>query len=404
MCKGVKSHFEMLSPKNISEKNSFCTYENFKNFVLKHYDINHIEKNNYIKFVKIKRQILKLNNEELYNNIIYEINSCIKILHENHVFPCIDIKKYMYKINAFYVLIEKKRLNILNTIQTIRNLFVVKWDDLKLKIKVIITINQLIFRHKVFVKFTKKILYFINKLIDLEHNYGIDHKLIELHNMERTFLGKKSEYTANKVLHEYVQKMNNTCSKNYFYLSNINFLKLLKIEIMHKNKIKGEIDGIIISYDGETYLIEKLIEVKSSIKATFEDLQKFIYLQKYINDLPENINISYKNFTFTKESFAKINKKELANWTTYICINNTCNTPYVDTIEKSHIYFSTVLKIVDERFINDFYVENNEKSIIEKYNIISNNRELIDLIYLNWEKNIKFDSELCNVFISKISI
>ena len=39
--------------------------------------------------------------------------------------------------------------------------------------------------------------------------------------------------------------------------------------------------------------------------------------------------------------------KDLTDWVTYICINNL----HQDVIEKSHLYFSTCLKIVDDNFI-----------------------------------------------------
>jgi hypothetical protein len=237
----------------------------------------------------------------------------------------------------------------------------------------------------------------IGKLLELESSYGIDHTLIELNNMERTILGKKSEYIANKSILEFISNKNK-CNKNkYFFEYNINLLKLFDIEINHDKNIKGEIDGMIIIFDGNNYIIEKMIEVKSSIKATFEDFSKFVYLQKYINDFSIDKVIKYKNFTFTYDSFVNIINKDLTEWVIYLCINNLNK----DVIQKSHLYFSSVLKILDDNFIYDFYIKKDEKSILKKYQIISDNRDLINTIYDKWEKITKFGTNECNIYISK---
>jgi hypothetical protein len=45
--------------------------------------------------------------------------------------------------------------------------------------------------------------------------------------------------------------------------------------------------------------------------------------------------------------FFNIINKDLTDWVTYICINSFNK----DVIQKSHLYFSTVLKIVDDELI-----------------------------------------------------
>jgi len=240
-------------------------------------------------------------------------------------------------------------------------------------------------------------------LIELESKYGIDHKLIQLNNMERSFLGKKSEYTANKVIQDYVNLMNSKLKESecndvcYYYETNVDLIKLFNIFFNHKDSIKGEVDGIIIYFDGTNYIIDKIIEVKSSIKATFEDIKKFICLQEYIHLMDDDITIKYNNFVFTKESFVNIKNNPLNKWVVYLCINNINQ----DFIEKSHLFFSTVLKIIDDEFILDYYILKNEDVLMNKYKIVDKNRELIDNIFNSWFNNISFGTHECIIFMSK---
>lgn len=391
-------HFDKISNKHISINNDFHDYENFKNFIVNHYGIRHLENNNYIKFVKVKRQIIKLEDEITYNNHLYNINKTIQLLSKNHVFPNLNIRRYMYRIDGFFKLIEFKRKVLYETVNTIRNLFDLKGDDNNFKFKIIISINAISQKYRTFKKYSKQLINYVNELVNFEESYGIDHKLIELNNLERKVLGKKSEYTANKIINDYVNKINKISDKKYFYEINIDFLKLLNIKAIHESSIKGEVDGMIICYDGTDYIIEKIIEVKSSIKATFEDIQKFLFLRTIIDkSINDDIKINYGKYVFTRKSFMNIINKDLADWTTYICINKINH----DIIEKSHLYFSTVLKIIDDNFIKDFYVDQNENSIKKKYEIVIKNTELIDNLFEIWKKNIKFNNENCNIFISR---
>lgn len=394
----LKSYFNQLSTKNICEKNNFENYENFKEFIITHYHIKHVEIFNYIKYVKIKRQIIKLREESVYISYIDRINKIIIAMSDVNTFPNINIRKYLCRINAVFKLMEDKKKCLLDAIYNLRTILNMR-SDYDFKIKITNSINGILYRYKIFLQNCKKLKILLNDFMKFESTYGIDHNLIKLNNSERCILGKKSEYTANKIINEYVNMMNDKGGdKKYYYETNINFLKLLNIDIYHENNIKGEVDGMIISYDGKNYIIEKIIEVKSSIKSTFEDIKKFLFLQEYINNLTFDENIKYYNYIFTKESFINITNENIAKWTLYLCVNNI----YKDRIEKSHLYFSNVLKIVDEKFIEDYYINNNDESIKKKFKIIVNNRELIDNLFKTWEKNIMLDTNDCNIFISKL--
>jgi hypothetical protein len=398
----LKIYFTQLSCKNICSDNEFTTYENFKTFINNHYTLEHMEKHNYLKYVKVKRQILKLNEHKLYHEYIDEINNYIKLLSDINIFPYIDIKKYMFKINNIFKIIDERKNTLLKTIKTIRSLFDIKPNNNLLNIKLMMGLNTISYRYKLLLINSKKIVDGVNKLIEMEAKYGIDHKLIQLNNIERSFLGKKSEYTANKVIQDYVNLMNNNLKKEnkngvYYYEINVDLIKLFEICMNHNDTIKGEVDGIIIYYDGINYIIDKIIEVKSSIKATFEDVKKFLCLQKYINLIDTNINIKYNNYVFTYESFINIINKPLNKWVVYMCMNNINH----DFIEKSHLFFSTVLKIIDDDFIKDFYIDNKEYILMKKYNIVDNNREMINDIFQNWIDNISLNTDDCIIFMTK---
>ena len=387
----LEENFKQLSLKDICDSNNFLSYENFKKFIDEHYNLNHIENNNYIKYVKVKRQIIRLTNNEEYIKIINDINSIISYLSELNIIPNVNIRKYMYKINTFFKFINEKEKILLNTITKIRELFKIKNDNM-FHLRIMNGINPLFEKYRIF-KIKKRLLIsLVDNLIEFELSYGIDHKLIELNNMERAFLGKKSEYTANKVISLFISN-----KKKYFYLSNIDLLKLLNIDQNNYMKIKGELDGIILYHDGNNYIIEKIIEVKSSIKATFEDLPKFHFFKKYISLLSDDFIAYFDNYNFTKSSFQYIIDNDITKWLTYICIN-TC---YKDVIEKSHFYFSHAIKIVDDDFIKSYYLDNNDNVIKDKYKIICKKRNSINKLYNEWEDNIKLGSAECNIYVLK---
>jgi hypothetical protein len=386
--------FTQISNKEINSDNDFYQYENFKKFIDEHYSLDHLQKHNYIKYVKVMRQIIKVKHGEIYDKHIKNIQNLIKIMVELRIFKNINILKYMFRLNSFFALIEEKKYIAFNTIRTIRTSSYLIDDNSSTKFKIIVYINELIYKYHILVKYSKKLIILINNLIEFEKEHGIDHKLIDLNNMERTFLGKKSEYIANNNIQQYVNELNKDDSKKYFYLTNIDLFKFLKFKTIDGIHIKGEVDGMIISFDGHNYFIEKIIEVKSSIKSTYEDYHKFILLKEYIKNIDKDIIIKHDSYTFTYNSFLYILQEPLYNWVIYICINDINKS----IIEKSHFYFFTVLKIVDERFIKNYYIELNDKSIVEKYQIISENREMIDQLFDIWKENIGFGTNNCNVY------
>jgi hypothetical protein len=326
----LEKYFIRINSSNESFYNDFHNYENFKNFVNEHYSIEHLKKNNYIKYVKVKRHMMKLNENNKYNNILNKINYIIQILVNNCTFPCISIKKYMFRLDNIIKLIHHKRYKMMENINYLKGLY--KLNN-NFKFRMIIAINKLNYKYIIFTKYSNQLIYYLEELIKLEYSYGIDHKLININNLERSFLGKKSEYIVNKIIHEYIHLYNNNNEKIYYYETNIDLLKLLSIKVIHNKSIKGEIDGMIISYDGMNYIIEKIIEVKSSIKSTFEDFDKFLLLQDFIKNMNFDENIYYNKYIFNKNSFVNIINKMLYEWSIYICINNI----NYDIIEKSHI-------------------------------------------------------------------
>jgi hypothetical protein len=410
--KYLEKHFFRITSKSESLKNDFHDYENFKKFINDHYSLDHLKNHNYIKYVKVIRQIIRINDELKYNDLINKINSIIYLLSMNNNFPRLAIKKYLYKINTIYNLIDLKRIKLINNIKNMKELYIRDSHKFKCSMNMMKTINILNYRYIIFKKYSKQLIHCLDELIQLEKSYGIDHKLIDINNLERKYLGKKSEYIVTKYINEYINLENNNHNiknnniknnnqnkeyikqKTYYYETNIDLLKLLSIKAIHNKSIKGEIDIMIISYDGSDYIIEQFIEVKSSIKATYEDIEKFLFLQEIIHTMDFEEHIMYGTYIFTKYSFKNIMNKPLYEWTTYICINNN----QYNIVEKSHFFFTTVLKIIDDRFIENYYVKNNEDSIMDKYNIILKNKLYIESLFNKWKENVNFENE-CNIFI-----
>jgi hypothetical protein len=87
--------------------------------------------------------------------------------------------------------------------------------------------------------------------------------------------------------------------------------------------------------------------------------------------------------------------KKIIQWVVYLCINTQ------DYIEKSHLFFSTCLKIIDDEFIKDYYIDNNDNIIKNKFNIICNNRNKIEDLFNEWITKTDLCSDTCNLFISQ---
>lgn len=392
----LKNHFIQCSLSDLCDKNDFDTYESFRKFIYDHYSLTHLENNNYIKYVKVKRQLLRIYEDVLYMKIINNINSVCAYLFSHGVFPKIDIRRYLFKIDSFLKLIEFKKRCLLETINHVRSISL----NIPRKTKIFIGINALFYKYSILVKYTNSIHLLIKDFIELEARYGIDQKLICLNNMERALLGTKSEYIVNKVMKQYIIELNSRNEKQYFYETNVNILKIFTSKVVMICPMKGELDGMIISInrDSSECIIEMLIETKSSLKATFEDIDKFTQFKEFLINLRDTCSfpekILYKNYVFTIQSFSKIISEALSSWTIYMCINNFRD----NTIEKSHLYFSSVIKILDDKFIDDFYVKYSDNSIESKYKIIDANRNLINDQFQIWSDKVSFGTEMCNIF------
>ena len=165
--------------------------------------------------------------------------------------------------------------------------------------------------------------------------------------------------------------------------------------ILQKNikNMKGEVDGILLYYDGRDYIIDYFIEVKSSIKATYEDVSKFNNLKKCIEKLSVDSSFPLEDIILTKKSFQKIITKHVSEWIIYICVDSR------KKIEKSHFYFSNVLKIVDNEFINAYYINNDDSIIDKKYKIIKDNKDYIDILFNKWKEDVNLTSTSSSVYL-----
>ena len=393
----LEKYLDRISPQNESSHRDFDTYELFRTFVLKHYDLEHMEKNNYIKFVKVMREIIKHRHFEIYDEKISNINKIFKILSESGIANSVDFRKYLFNPDSIYSFFEKRKRTLSNLILYLRDLYVCRCCH-----RFLYSINFMSQKIRLLEKYHKKVKYLVKEFMDFEAQFGIDYSLIKANSYKRTYLGLESESFVRKIMKNYILEKNNNSRPNieYFYESNVNLIKLLDTSFKNKMKMKGECDGMLISFDGFIYRVENIIEVKSSVKSTFEDIHKFIYWKEYLSLYEFDKPILYEKYTFSKKSFEKILNCEVAEWCTYICITNSAENNYV---EKSYIYFYTFLKILDGYFIKDFYINSDESVIQEKYEIVIKNRDCINFLYNEWKDRTKFDNpDKCNIFCSKI--
>jgi hypothetical protein len=393
----LKTKLVNLNISHLSIDNDFSDYTTFKKFIDEHYKLEYLKKNNYIKYVKVVRQILIIERKEEYSSLFTNIDDVINILASHQTFPRINIRKYMFKIDAIFNIIKSKHSILIEIMKHIKSL------DPQSNPKIAFSMNTVNYRYQIFKKYSVQLKEYLQQFINLEKEHGIDHKFIELNNLERSLIGKKSEYVVNNIIEEYVRELNCNSSEKtitYFYETNVNLMKLLSIKSTFKQVIKGEIDGLIISFDGDNYVIEYIIEVKSSIKATFEDTHKFVSLQKYIIDMfmdfSNIINIIYDKYTFTSKSFSKIHHKHMSEWVIYICINDNNYT----FIEKSHFYFLYVFKIIDNNFIDNFYCKKNDDSILEKYELLIKNNNYVNGLFDKWISDVNLYNN-SNIYINK---
>lgn len=379
--------------KNLSKKDIFSLemekYDNFKKFIDEHYNIEHLKNNNYLKYVKVKRQMIVLSGLENYDQLIDKINHIFIEMSEHFLFFKINFRKYLFNIKKIFSLLKKREIGLSKELERFKNLYDI-FNIESIKFKILRTINSCNRKISLFRVYKRELLYYINNFIELESKYGIDQKLINIINSERTLIGKKSEYNVNKLIKNYVNENN-----KYIYVENVDIFKLFQIKVSNINKCKGEVDGLILKLDrNNNYIIEYLIEIKSSLKATFEDIYKIIGLKnfflnyeftcdKYISD----------NIKLNKKSFINIENNAIHKWLVYICRDNR------NKIDISHLYFSYTLKIIDYDFIKDYYVNNKDNIIKKKHILIKDNKKYIENLFEIWKIHIHLTKNSSCIYI-----
>ena len=264
-------------------------------------------------------------------------------------------------------------------------------QNAKIRFEILHTINNYYHKFHMFKKLKRKLIYMINTFIDYEESFGIDQKLIQINNMERTLIGKKSEYQISKLIKYYIK---NT-SLNYIYKENVDIFKLLNIKIENMN-FKGEIDGLLLKIENNEIIIEHIIEVKSSIKATFEDIHKIIALQEVLKKINTHQKIILDDLELSFKSFEKIINQPIKEWLIYLILDNK------NKIDKSHLYFTYVLKIVDNEFINNYYVEKKDDTLRKKHDIILKKEKYIQQLFNVWCSHVNLNKDNSIIFMYTI--
>ena len=381
---------------NLSE-NDICNldmenYDVFKNFINDHYNLEHLKNNNYLKFVKVVRQKIVLSGVIEYDELINKINKIFKIMNEHFLFFKLNFRKYLFNIKKIYNLLKKRGNGLNKELDRFKELYNI-FKSKSIKFKLLRAINACNNKIILFNKYKRELLYLINKFINLENSYGIDQKLINIVNSERTLIGQKSEYNVNKLINEYINCVNKSNNNQYFYLENVDIFKLFNIKI-NNTLCKGEIDGLILKKVDNDYIIEYLIEIKTSLKATYEDIYKVLGLKKFFLNYEFKCDkFLSKNIKLNKKSLTKIENNSIHDWFIYICDDDK------NKIDKSHLYFSYILKIIDYDFIKDYYVNNNENIIKDKHKKILKNKDYIDNLFNIWKIHVNLNKNSSCIFI-----
>lgn len=383
--------------KNVNEDDIYDykmeDYNNFKIFINNHYNLEHLKENNYIKYVKVMRQRIVLLGNNNYEKIINNINKIFILMDENHLFYKLNFYKYLFNIKKIHFLIKKRQNSIDNEIIKFQDLYKKYENNNKIKFEILHTLNICSRKYTLFNKYKRELLHLIDEFIKLEEKFGIEQELINIVNSERKLIGKKSEYNVNKILKKYIDTLNSE-KENYYYLENIDIYKNFHMK-MNNKVCKGEIDSLILSKKDDDYIIEYIIEVKSSIKATFEDIYKIIGLKNFFLKYNFTQDIHINKIKLNEKSFSKIINKPVHEWLIYIC-NDQKN-----KIDKSHLYFSYILKIIDYDFIKDYYINNNDKIIKDKFKLIVENQDYIDHLFSLWKNHIHLKKNSSCIYILK---
>jgi len=90
-------NIEQLNIEHICKKRDFEDYNSFYDFIKYHYDLKHLQANNYIKYVKVMRHIIIVKYEDEYNRRVNEMNQILSILAKNNILSYTNIIKFFYK-------------------------------------------------------------------------------------------------------------------------------------------------------------------------------------------------------------------------------------------------------------------------------------------------------------------
>ena len=373
-------------------ENKMLDYNYFYQFIKKHYDLNHIKKHNYLKYVKIIRQKIVFDKKSSYEHLVQQINDTFQRMFNENVLCKINLRKYFFKLSKIHTILTQRKKNFQELIQYYQLLMVQYESNKQLQVKLLCSLNLIHYKYQLFLKLSRQLNFYLLQFIELEEKNNIEHKLIEINNMERTLLGKKSEYYAETILKKYC-KLN----PKYIYIQNIDFIKLLKLQIQNVHQLKGEIDGLLLYQENNDYFIEYIIEVKSSIKSIYEDIHKFIRLKKIIEYIDEEaeFHVPDSEIIFHKRSFQKIIHQPISDYVLYLCTN----TEHKNKIEICHFYFLYVLKIIDQNFIEKYYLQQDESIIFEKYQKIIEHKDYIYSIFNEWKKNVNLNKENSCIFL-----
>ena len=376
----LKKYAQNLNNEDIKHMN-IEKYEYFKKFINDHYELEYMKKNNYIKYVKIIRQKIVYLYHDQYYYYIDEINQIIKMMSDYHVFYKINFKKYLYNVDKIKKELNKREKNLYDTIHHFQEMSKQYGSKPKIKFQILHTVNSYCYKLSIFKKLKREMLCIIKDFINYEESFGIDQKLIQLNNMERTYIGKKSEYHISKLIHNYTKKHNH----EMIYKENIDIFKLLHIKI-NSTHFKGEIDGLLFKIVDGQVIIEHIIEVKSSIKSSYEDIYKILALQEVLKNMTFSDKIYLDEYVLTYKSFEKIIHKPLKDWLIYMIID------VKNKIDKSHLYFAYVLKIIDNEFIKNYYVEKKEDVLRKKHHQILKKEKYVQQLFNLWVGHVNLNN------------
>ena len=74
----------------------------------------------------------------------------------------------------------------------------------------------------------------------------------------------------------------------------------------------------------------------------------------------------------------------------------------INKIDKSHLYFTYVLKIVDNEFINNYYVEKKDDTLRKKHDIILKKEKYIQQLFNVWCSHVNLNKDNSIIFMYTI--